>query len=178
LTALAGNGRQLLVLRKEGKMAATDFDFDFIRSEVRLYQAESEAWKLAHRSAMRCRALERRIAFGVFIFKQITRVDEDWRKEMFAGGLPFSEQIETAITEAYRNWGAACVPFLRAIDDMAAEGYEVEGAAEFRHCCREVRGILTSDKDFFCGSEFATLRDAAVEAHRNGTTEGISELHE
>jgi hypothetical protein len=58
-------------------MAATDFDLDLIRSEVQLYQAQSEAWKPTHRSAMRCRALEQRLALGVFTFRQICQADED-----------------------------------------------------------------------------------------------------
>jgi hypothetical protein len=168
----------LQIGKEEDRMTAPDFDFDLIRSEVQLYQAQSEAWKPAHRSAMRCGALERRLALGVFTFQQISQVDEDWRREVFAGRLPFSEQVETAITEAYRVWGTACAAFLQAIDDLEAEGYEVEGADEFRRCCREVRGILTSDKDFFSAPELTALRDEAVEAHRNGTTEEMSEIDE
>ncbi len=159
-------------------MAATDFDFDLIRSEVQLYHAQSESWKPAHRSAMRCRALERRLAFGVFTFRQITQSDEDWRAEVLESRMPFSEQVETSIADAYRLWATACAPFLRAIDEAEADGYEVEGAEEFRSCCREVRGILANDKEFFSGPELIALRDDAIDAHRNGATEEMSEINE
>jgi hypothetical protein len=97
---------------------------------------------------------------------------------VFAGRLPFSKQVEAAIADAYRAWGKACGAFLQAITDLEAEGCEVEGADEFRRCCREVRGILTSDKDFFSGPELTALRDEAVEAHRNGITEEMPEFDE
>lgn len=159
-------------------MAATDFDFDLIRSELQLYHAQSEAWKPAHRSAMRCRALERRLALGLFTFRQITQADEDWRAEVLAGRLPFSEQVETAIADAYRVWATACAPFLQATQDSEVEGYQVEGAHEFRECCQEVRGILTNDKDFFSSPELIALRDEAIDAHRNEATEEMSKINE
>lgn len=159
-------------------MAATDFDFDLIRNEVHLYRAESEAWKPANRSARRCRALERRLALGVFTFRQICQADEDWRGELYAGRVSFSEQVETAIADAYRVWATACAAFLQAIADAEAAGTEIEGAGEFRRCCQEVRGILTSDKDFFSGPELTALRDEAVDAQRSGATEEMSEINE
>jgi hypothetical protein len=85
-------------------MAATDFDFNLIRDEVKFYEAQYEAWKLAHCSAMRCRDLEARLALGVFTFQQISRADENWRQAVYAGRMPFSEQVETAVRNAYQTW--------------------------------------------------------------------------
>jgi hypothetical protein len=162
----------------ERNMATVDFGFDLIREEVKLYETHSEAWKPAHRSAMRCRDLEARLAFGVFTFGQIGRADEEWRREVYAGKLPFSEEVETTIGDAYRSWARVCDSYLQAIAKLEAEGYEVEHAEEFRRCAREVRGILTNDEDFFASDELATLRDEALEAHQNGITEEIAEFNE
>jgi hypothetical protein len=159
-------------------MAGTDFDFDLIRDEVKLYEAKSEAWRLAHRSAMRCRDLEARLALGVFTFNQISRADEHWRKEIYAGNLPFADEDERAILDAYRTWAGTCDLYLKAIAELESQHYAVEHAEEFRQCTREVRGILTSDENFFSGEQLTVLRDEAIEAHRKGATEEITELDE
>jgi hypothetical protein len=67
---------------------------------------------------------------------------------------------------------------LQAIEKLEAENYEVEHAEEFRRCASEVRGILTTDEDFFARQKLADLRDEAIEANRNGLTEEMSETDE
>jgi len=149
---------------------------ELLRDQVAVYERHAQPWKEAHHAAMECRDLEELLAFGAFLFRQISRVDEQWHERLFRGELCHNPDMDRDIHDLYRAWAVPSEACVAQIEHFEAGGFTVEGAKEFRECVAEVRGVLLPDAHFFTAQALHNLRDAAIDDHQRGETVELRSL--
>ena len=147
------------------------------REQLERYEKSSESWKEDHEAAQRCLDFEGLLAYGVSLVRFIDAIDLAWRTKVLQKQLPHDAKMEEAIDCLYRGWLYPRERMTKRLESFEEQGFLVSGADEFRQACREVKGILTPDGEFFAGND-ALLRkqDEAVEAHGRGETVELREL--
>jgi hypothetical protein len=151
----------------------TNTRLESVRHFVDHYIAELESWQVEHDDAMRSYALADRASFLVFLIGRIEKLDESIRESYLVKNGAYDDEAEKFESRLYTEWYWEAKRCLIDSEALEKQGGLVEGLAEFRQNVREVAGILTVDADFFAGSDLDNLRDAAVDAHRNGETEPL-----
>jgi hypothetical protein len=147
----------------------------WVRDQLKLYEKRPESWKTNHDEAIHCLDFENWLAYGVFLFECITRVDERHREAAYANPDSYSEDFDREIRGLYEAWSKAIPDSLEQLAYLEKKGFLVEKADEYRRCCEEARGILTPDNEFFVGDKLVALRDAAINSHLVGDTiEGLT----
>lgn len=141
-----------------------------VASQTEQYVGSAGRWKADHRAAMVCYEVEETIALGNRVFDAIVAFDENWRRQVSRGELPFSPVLDSFIQALFRRWYVPCSGVLAAIENLRREGFAVKGAAEFLQRCREAEGILTPDAEFFSDDQLVQLRDEALDQHLRGET--------
>lgn len=139
-------------------------------------QMYEEGWKKEHNEAVKCLEFEEILVFGVSIYEFLNRLDEMWRLKVHKKQVEHDPKIDEAIERLYEAWLAPCDMVTARLDSFENAGYEVAGAKEFRSACREVKGLLTADSDFFRHQNLLTLRYEAIEEHRAGKSVELAEL--
>ena len=138
-----------------------------VTRQVAAYGAGAEQWKADHDRAMECLDLELLLQWGLSCYDAINFADEKVRSLARSGKLEFTPEVADVITTAYRSWMKPCETVIRQLEAFERDGFSVEKAERFRSACREVRGILTDDAEFF-GDGLVELRDGAIDAFRTG----------
>jgi hypothetical protein len=148
-----------------------------VRGELEFYEQKSEqVWSDAHEAALHATDCEELLALGNFLFERINRLDESWRNAVYTGHWSDDRGFEKVVEGLYRSWSKAGEVLLRWLEQLEGQGFCVEGAEQFRRCCREVRGILTPDDEFFSGDAQVNARDQAIDEHRRGETTELGQL--
>jgi len=129
-----------------------------------------EHWKQDHQEAMRCFDFEEVLAFGLSLYDYLNRIDEAWRAKVHRQLISYDAEFDRLIEELYRLWLKPCDRILNRLTSFEKH-FEVEGAKEFRAACREVKGLLTPDEEFFSQDRLVRLRDEAVAANLRGDVE-------
>jgi hypothetical protein len=107
-----------------------------LRGQIDLYTQQSESWKPEHDEAMACRNLEDVIRLGISIFRGVQRVDQEWSEEVRSGAKSFNKDEAKEVADWYEWWYRPCPKVLGDIAGFEQRGYTVDGATEFRECCR------------------------------------------
>ena len=97
-----------------------------------------EAWKPAHDDAMACRDLEEAVDNALGFYRLIHKANKRWAKAIDSGAASFSWSIAEQFAAAYRWWLDGAALLESAIAESERQGFEVEGAQEFRDAIREV----------------------------------------
>lgn len=145
----------------------------YVRTNLRMYERDSERWKTDHREAMALYDFEDYLQFGIDVFDGITHWDEAWSLRVHKGLAPYRPEHESTIREAYGRWLRPCEAIEQVLRQFEAKFGQVKHAEEFRRRCREAYGIAANDAEFFRDDALVSLRDDAVDEHRRGeTTDG------
>ena len=112
---------------------------------------------------------------GNAVFSFVTWIDDELSLASLKGELEelSPEALREQLHNLYRAWLRPCDAVELAVRRCEADGFEVEGAEEFRSARREAQGVLTPDAEFFRGDELVVLRDQAVEDARAGRVEPL-----
>ncbi len=124
------------------------------------------------------RGMEKVIDRGNWLFGAISVIDLNWHTEVYEGKTHYDPAEEAVIVGYYRAWLQPTDDLLTKIGELESQGYPVDGAEEFRANCREARGSLTDDAEFFAGDDLAEMRDRTIDAHREGRTADFNVLGE
>jgi hypothetical protein len=116
------------------------------------------------------RDMETVLGRGNWLFWAISVVDQNWHTEVYENRVPYNPTEEAEIVDYYRAWLLPTGDLLARIKELESRNYVVTGAEKFRDNCREVRGLLTDDTDFFDGDSLSELQDRAIDAHSEGRT--------
>jgi hypothetical protein len=128
----------------------------------------NERWKMDYKAAMKCRDLEDWLYVGNGIFDAITSFDEKHQSRVFKGEIEFDPDHAELIKQAYSWWLGPCEELCAKIKLMHDQHFEVNNSAQFLSNCREAKGILTPDGEFFNHEDMVALRDMAIDEHRAG----------
>lgn len=128
----------------------------------------NEPWKPDYEAAMDCRDVEDWLYVGNGIFDAINSFDEKHQLRVMRGELEFDNTHNEKIREAYRWWLTPCEALATRIESLRKSGFNVDHAEQFLSNCREAKGILTDDAEFFKNESLVNLRDEALDEHRAG----------
>lgn len=151
----------------------------FIHVEVRssLYRsqvASGETVRADVPAALACFDLADLVVQGAAVLDSIHCLDHDWRFSVFEKRLVYSEAFERRIARLYQVWYETSTDVIALYDclssDYQKQGFNLQAVERLRSACREVAGLLTDDEAFFTHPKLVALRDAAIDAHRNGQT--------
>lgn len=130
-----------------------------------------------HETAMECLDFEGFLAFGLSLVRFVDRFDLAWQSKVRKGLIPPQKEIEDLVDAMYKAWMHPCDRVMKRIEEFEKEGFQVSGAEDFRLACREVKGILTPDEDFFAGNDqLVRLQEEAVAANQRGETVELKEF--
>lgn len=121
-------------------MTAVQFESDF--RQLELYGEDSEAWKVDYEAAERCFKIEKKLSFGVHLFRHLCWLDAAWLQRLKEKKVKYNPEVSEAITKLFQLWQKPCEKVLEAIASLEGEGFDVVGANEFRECCLEVEDLL------------------------------------
>lgn len=141
-----------------------------LRREVDQYVDTTEVWRRSDDQTLNCFDFEELLDLGVRAFHKINKYDENWRRQVFAGTMPYAAETDEFVGLLYRVWSIPGETVLAELAKFEAKYEHVPNAIEFRRCCREVAGILTPDEEFFSSDRLTELRDQPVEEHLAGKT--------
>ena len=146
--------------------------FGVVRSAIHAYRRESrkDAWKADHNAAMKCFDLEEMLWVANGVYDAITHFDETHRGRVLSGEIEFDPDHSGLIRQAYAWWLGPCDVFQAAINKYRGRFGNVTNSEEFLSRCREAKGILTDDSEFFAGDPIIALCDEAVDDFRAGNT--------
>jgi hypothetical protein len=128
-----------------------------------------EAWKTQHAVAMRCFALQDTIASGLCLYHSLVALDEAVRDALLSDPKRSNAQTAAVLAEIHKLfawWLKPCSNVDRAIAELEGQGFEVDGAANFRSCYAEARWIV--DENALSHPKMVEARDAAIDALRSG----------
>jgi hypothetical protein len=141
-----------------------------LHDQMKLAESQAERWQQDHEDARDCQVLEFLLRTSLRFLDEIGNLDNKNRLLVLQGEAEAG--AEELAAKLYQHWfkGATTI-LMPSLTAMEGKGYQVEGAVEFRTACREVKGILTPDAQFFDGERLVDLPDKAIESHRRGETE-------
>lgn len=142
-----------------------------IRDRINTYQDEYDLWKADHKLAMVYFDFCDLLREGLELYKELCRFDEGWRREVFRQKIPYDPEMAARLDELFKKFAHTALGIEAALLPAFEQHYGVVEGDEFRSCCRELRGILTADGDFFVGDALVSLRDSALDEHAKGDCE-------
>jgi hypothetical protein len=126
------------------------------------------------REACRCRDCESTIKLGVQVFDWIVDLDEDYRRDLFAGKGEYDKSLESDLEVLLRGWHRRCAEVIAWAEENIRLGFEVSNLDQFRDRCEQAKAMVASlDKaknGNIMSEPLITLRDQALEDYRNGQT--------
>jgi hypothetical protein len=140
------------------------------------YADRAEQWKVDHIEAKACYDLEATLVWGLSLFFAIDLIDNNRHYMVFRNSAEYDPAAEQAVENLYKDWLRPADQLLARIEEMERSGYVVKWSDPFRRACRETKGVLTPDSEFFTGDSLVALRDEAIDAHREGHTVEFHEL--
>jgi hypothetical protein len=124
-------------------------EYLFLNEQRGLYDAQStqvEAWKAAHVEAMRCREIEDAIHLGLMILDNIRRHNERWAKDIEESQIAFTWDEAASFASLFRWWRERSELLLGTLKILEANGFAVNGSADFRKACLDV-DLMSLDTD-------------------------------
>ena len=155
-------------------MTGADFDSLLLRP----YLAASEDLEILAGQPTTLEKFQDWLIVSNHLFETISRFDSGWHAGVFAGQIAYNADQAAHILGFYRTWSKHADRVLAILDRLESEGHAFRGTDEYRRHCREARGLLTSDAEFFAGDALVALRDEAIDEHREGRTVEFHELGE
>lgn len=151
--------------------------FDRVEKRIDSYHRGVEQWKIDHDDAMECLDLELILQEGLSIYDAINHFDEKWRSIVYDNPATYDREADDLIRKAYERWLTISEWILKShlIEEHQQRGFQVEYADKLRAACREVRGILADDAEFFSSERLVELRDEAVDEFRRGECQPLGE---
>jgi hypothetical protein len=140
------------------------------QGKARVYREESDLWKRDHALAMAYYNFQDFLEFGINLFDSITKIDEDWRLRVLKHEFKYDPVTAKKILGLYETWLEPCAEIERIALFLEQTFGNLANAAEFQLRCREARGIVTPDEQFFVGDALVNLRDEAIEENCKGET--------
>lgn len=157
-----------------GETSMSTTQFRSVRNRLKGYADDVQEWKSEHDRAMQCMDFELLLQHGLSLYETVNWIDETWRSRMFAKNQAFDQEMADLVEDLYKWWLRPCDVLLEELRNLERD-FSVEYAEQFRSACREVKGLLTPDDEFFSGGDLVTLRDKALDAHERGECEAVSE---
>lgn len=159
----------MLMTQPEGRI-------NFNRRQVDLYSQEIEGWKETRDTLKEdCRFLEDLSASMNFHYGRIKELDLDIQEHAFIKKVRFPVHVFQGVRGLFSQWlgvakrlEAECAAHSRdfgTVDDLN------ELRANIRECC----DIVTPDSEFFSGEKLDHLASEAIDEHRAGLTEPLSD---
>lgn len=139
-----------------------------IRDKVNSFQDECDLWKQDYKAAQLYFDFCDLLKDGAELHKEICKLDENWRLDIYRGVVPFDPEMDQRIGELFRRLAGIMFTIERDLLPHFDRESDVDDAGEFIKICRELRGILTDDKDFFADDALIALRDDALDQHAGG----------
>ena len=116
------------------------------------------------------------IDFGIMAFKLIQDVDVSWHRAMFQELIPYHEADRERIVDLYRAWDETTKKVLAQLKKLEKANLVFDHIDILELGRREVKGMLTSDDEFFEGTELDELVEDALAAHARGETTEMREI--
>jgi hypothetical protein len=110
------------------------------------YASQDEPWKKDHNLAMKCRDAEDLIVNGLALFRTVSAIDVRTQLQGRGASEEFVQDCWTEVRGLYQVWLDGSARWLTRIEMLSAQGYEIEGLAEFRATIEEVANILGNDE--------------------------------
>jgi hypothetical protein len=101
--------------------------------------ADPEPWKEYHDRAILCRDIEETIAWGIYLFRDLSDLEARFQARVFGGGEVLHNLDRNEFERAYRLWVTGSMAILREAEGLAEEGFPVNGLDEFRGIAEEAR---------------------------------------
>jgi hypothetical protein len=143
-------------------MTTAQFVQRLIRDRVDAFQDECDLWRQEYQAAQLYFDWRDLLHEGVELYHELCRLDENWRRDVYCGGS-YEEDFAQRVDELFRRLGRAMFTIEKDLVPLYEREHGTHGAEEFRKCCREIRGILTPDQQFFAGDALTALRDQALD---------------
>jgi hypothetical protein len=117
-----------------------------LQQQLVLYEQVSEKWnaefrdEVHERRVAQRRQLSRLLEFGLFLYDQICRIDQDWSNDSVQP-QPQDPAVEPAaeIQRLYRWWCKPCDRLLAQVRELETKGYPLHVAEKFRQACAAAR---------------------------------------
>lgn len=142
-----------------------------VRDKLGTYMDEYDLWKDDHEQAMLYFDFCDLVIDGIKLFRDICRLDEQWRSDVFQKKIEYDNDFDEKISSLF--WQLAKIS-LRVESDMLpqaeADFGEVNKADEFRSVCESLRGIITPDDEFFQHEKLLDLQKQAILEDEQGKT--------
>ena len=138
-----------------------------IRDRVDALQDQCDLWRQEYQTAQLYFDWRDLLHEGVELYCDVCRLDENWRRDVYRGA-PYGEEFAQRIGDLFRRLGRAMFAIEKDLVPLYEREHGTHGAEEFRKCCRELRGILTPDTEFFDDDALAALRDQALDQMAGG----------
>ena len=149
---------------------------DLLQNKARVCEEEAGLWKADHGMAMVFLVFQDLVTDLIKAFRVTTLVEERYRTEVYSGQREDSAGFLAKIEESYKMLLSASAKAESVLPWAENQFGQVQGAAEFREICSELRGMFTPDDEFFSGQSLVTLRDEAINAHRRGETADLTDI--
>lgn len=101
-----------------------------------------ESWDESHDLAMYCREIEDALAWGVYLFRDLSDLEARSQARVLRGELAPDGYDWEGHERDFRRWAAASEKFLGLAEDLAREGFDVGGLEEFRTVVEEARCLI------------------------------------
>ena len=140
-----------------------------VRDKVDAYEDEFDLWKSDHELAMMSFDIQELIHDGITLFRDICRLDENWRLAVFEERIPydldFEEKLRSLVQRFHRTTSAINRDLIPSVKKT---GHSLDRVDEFRGVCAAVKGMVTPDDEFFCDDALLRLQTDAIDDHNNG----------
>lgn len=152
-------------------MATINLVQRLIREKVDSYEDEYDLWKADHKLAMLYFDFCDLLRDGLELYRDICRLDENWRRMVYRDEIPYDPDMAAKIAELFPRLGRMLFSIESDLLPFFAKNYGVEDGEEFGKYCNELRGVLTKDSHFFDHDALIKLRDDAVDEYARGECE-------
>lgn len=107
---------------------------ELYRPELQIYRDKIDGWKKDHDEANQCSLVENILAFGLYLYSQITKAAKLALDRASDDGR---EAVQQDVAELFDWWYAPCSDILQAVHHYEALGYDIEDAEPFARACGE-----------------------------------------
>jgi hypothetical protein len=104
--------------------------------------AAGDPWRPEHDQAMACRDVEDLLADGILLFRRIGEIEARNQRLALEGRIADIDGSLKETDDLYRAWVEASQRWLTTAERMAAQGFGVEGLADFRAAIGEAWNLV------------------------------------
>ena len=142
-----------------------------LRDKVGAYEDECDLWKSDRDLAMLSFDIQELIHDGIKLFRDICRLDENWRLAVLEKRIPYDLDFEQKLRSVVQTFHRTSSAINRELIPLAEKaGHSLDRVNDFRGVCAAVKGMVTPDDEFFCDDALLRLQADAIDAHDDGRT--------